>query len=148
MGKSVATPPTIDYAKQAQAQGEANIDSARTSAKLSNPNIYGPLGSQTVTYGTPSFDQTAYDKAMADFQANQGRSADRPDIGKFTTQRTNDEGNVVGQDIDQQGYQNALMDWLNTSGKAPTREQYTTTADQDVPTIRQTLKVLALHKVY
>ena len=139
MGKSVATPPTIDYAKQAQAQGEANIDSARTSAKLSNPNIYGPLGSQTVTYGTPSFDQTAYDKAMADFQANQGRSADRPDIGKFTTQRTNDEGNVVGQDIDQQGYQNALMDWLNTSGKAPTREQYTTTADQDVPTIRQTL---------
>lgn len=139
MGKSVATPPTIDYAKQAQAQGEANIDSARTSAKLSNPNIYGPLGSQTVTYGTPSFDQTAYDKAMADFQANQSRSADRPDIGKFTTQRTNDEGNVVGQDIDQQGYQNALMDWLNTSGKAPTREQYTTTADQDVPTIRQTL---------
>ena len=139
MGKSVATPPTIDYAKQAKAQGEANIDSARASAKLSNPNIYGPLGSQTVTYGTPTFDQTAYDKAMSDYQANQGRSAERPDIGKFTTQRTNDEGNVVGQDIDQQGYQNALMDYLNTTGKAPTREQYTTTADADVPTIRQTL---------
>jgi hypothetical protein len=139
MGKSVAAPATPDYAGAAREQGAANVESARASAKLSNPNIYGPLGTQTVTYGTPAFDQTAYDKAMADFQANQGRSADRPDIGKFTTQRTNDEGNVVGQDIDQQGYQNALMDWLNTSGKAPTREQYTTTADQDVPTIRQTL---------
>jgi len=139
MGKSVSAPATPDYVGAAKEQGAANVDAARASAKLSNPNIYGPLGSQTVTYGTPSFDQTAYDKAMSDYQANQGRSAERPDIGKFTTQRTNDEGNVVGQDIDQQGYQNALMDWLNTSGKAPTREQYTTTADADVPTIRQTL---------
>ena len=139
MGKSVAAPAPIDYIGQAKAQGEANVDAARTSAKLSNPNINGPLGRQTVTYGTPSFDQSAYDKAMADFQTNQGRSTDRPDIGKFTTQTTNDEGNVTGSNIDQQGYQNALMDWLNTSGKAPTREQYTTTADQDVPTITQTL---------
>ena len=68
MGKSVAAPATIDYIGQAKAQGEANIDSARPSAKLSNPNINGPLGSQTVTYGTPSFDQSAYDKAMVDFQ--------------------------------------------------------------------------------
>jgi hypothetical protein len=139
MGKSVSAPATPDYVGAAKEQGAANVESARASAKLSNPNIYGPLGTQTVTYGTPSFDQTAYDKAMADYQANQGRSAERPDIGKFTTQRTNDEGNVVGQDIDQQGYQNALMDYLNTTGKAPTREQYTTTADADVPTIRQTL---------
>jgi len=139
MGKSVSAPATPDYVGAAKEQGAANVDAARASAKLSNPNIYGPLGTQTVTYGTPSFDQTAYDKAMSDYQANQGRSAERPDIGKFTTQRTNDEGNVVGQDIDQQGYQTALMDWLNTTGKAPTREQYTTTADADVPTIRQTL---------
>jgi hypothetical protein len=139
MGKSVSAPATPDYVGAAKEQGAANVDAARASAKLSNPNIYGPLGTQTVTYGTPSFDQTAYDKAMSDYQANQGRSAERPDIGKFTTQRTNDEGNVVGQDIDQQGYQNALMDYLNTTGKAPTREQYTTTADADVPTIRQTL---------
>jgi hypothetical protein len=139
MGKSVSAPATPDYVGAAKEQGAANVDAARASAKLSNPNIYGPLGTQTVTYGTPTFDQTAYDKAMSDYQANQGRSAERPDIGKFTTQRTNDEGNVVGQDIDQQGYQNALMDYLNTTGKAPTREQYTTTADADVPTIRQTL---------
>jgi hypothetical protein len=139
MGKSVSAPATPDYAGAAREQGAANVESARASAKLSNPNIYGPLGTQTVTYGTPAFDQTAYDKAMADFQANQGRSAERPDIGKFTTNRTDDESRIVGQDIDQQGYQNALMDWLNTTGKAPTREQYTTTADADTPTIRQTL---------
>jgi len=139
MGKSVSAPATPDYVGAAKEQGAANVDAARASAKLSNPNIYGPLGTQTVTYGTPSFDQTAYDKAMSDYQANQGRSAERPDIGKFTTQTTNDDGNVTGSNIDQQGYQTALMDWLNTTGKAPTREQYTTTADADVPTIRQTL---------
>jgi len=139
MGKSVATPPTPDYAGAAREQGAANVESARASAKLSNPNIYGPLGTQTVTYGTPAFDQSAYDKAMSDYQANQGRSAERPDIGKFTTQITNDDGNVTGSNIDQQGYQNAVIDYLNTTGKAPTREQYTTTADADVPTVRQTL---------
>jgi hypothetical protein len=139
MGKSVSAPATPDYVGAATAQGAANVDAARASAKLSNPNIYGPLGSQTVTYGTPTFDQSGYDKAMSDYQANQGRSAERPDIGKFTTQTTNDDGNVTGSNIDQQGYQTALMDWLNTTGKAPTRDQYTTTADQDVPTIRQTL---------
>jgi hypothetical protein len=139
MGKSVSAPPTPDYVGAAKAQGAANVETARASAKLSNPNIYGPLGSQTVTYGTPSFDQTAYDKAMADFQANQGRSADRPDIGKFTTNKFNDNGDITGQDIDQTGYQNALMDWMQSTPKAPTKEQYTTTADGDVPTIRQTL---------
>ena len=139
MGKSVSAPATPDYVGAAKEQGAANVDAARASAKLSNPNIYGPLGTQTVTYGTPAFDQSGYDKAMADYQANQGRSADRPDINKFTTQTTNDEGNVTGSNIDQQGYQTALMDWLNTTGKAPTRDQYTTTADADVPTIRQTL---------
>jgi len=140
MGKSSpAAPAAPDYVGQAKAQGVANVDAARASAKLSNPNIYSPLGTQTVTYGTPTFDQTAYDKAMADYQVNQGRSAERPDISKFTSPQTDEDGRVTGSNIDQQGYQTALMDWLNTTGKAPTREQYTTTADADVPTIRQTL---------
>ena len=141
MGKSVAAPAPIDYIGQAKAQGEANIDSARTSAKLSNPNIYGPLGTQTVTYGTPTFDQTAYDKAMSDYQANQGRVGKAPNQGDFMSDITNSEDMVIGQRPDGVGYQRAMDEYMATAntGKAPTREQYTTTADADVPTIRQTL---------
>lgn len=44
-------PPAPDYAGAATAQGEANIDAARATAKLSNPNVINPYGTQTVTYG-------------------------------------------------------------------------------------------------
>ena len=72
MGKSVAAPPPVNYQAAAQAQGAANVDAARTTARLSNPNINGPLGSQRVSYGT--FDEAGYNKALADYNAagNQG----------------------------------------------------------------------------
>lgn len=50
MGKSSAPPPP-DYAGAAQAQGAANVDAARASSKLSNPNWTNPLGSRKVEYG-------------------------------------------------------------------------------------------------
>lgn len=34
----------------AQAQGEANVEAARATAQLNNPNVYSPYGSQTVSY--------------------------------------------------------------------------------------------------
>lgn len=43
-------PPAPDYAGAATAQGAANKDTAVASAMLSNPNIYGPYGNQTVSY--------------------------------------------------------------------------------------------------
>ena len=85
MGKSASAPPTPDYVGAAKEQGAANVESARASAKLSNPNIYGPLGSQTVTYGTPSFDQAGYDKAMANFRANQDEGVTEPTREQFAT---------------------------------------------------------------
>jgi len=50
MGKESSPPPAPDYVGAAYAQGAANVDAARASAKLSNPNVYTPYGSQTVTY--------------------------------------------------------------------------------------------------
>lgn len=44
-------PPPPDYAGAAQAQGAANVETARATAKLGNPNTFTPYGSQTVTYG-------------------------------------------------------------------------------------------------
>jgi len=51
MGKDAPSPPPApDYAGAAVAQGQANIDAARATAKLGNPNVYSPYGNQTVTY--------------------------------------------------------------------------------------------------
>ncbi len=48
-GKSDA-PPAPDYLGAAQAQGAANLQSGQQTASLSNPNIFGPYGNQTVSY--------------------------------------------------------------------------------------------------
>ena len=53
MGKGSSAPPpppTPDYAGAAQAQGAANVETARLQGRMSNPNIISPLGKQTVTY--------------------------------------------------------------------------------------------------
>ena len=109
MGKSVSAPPTPNYSQIAQQQGAANVEAARATAKLSNPNIIGPLGTQKVTYG--SVDQAGYDKAMADFNAAGGANQ-QPQY--------DDQGNVT-----------------STGPAAPTLAQFTT--DADTPTVTQTL---------
>ena len=54
MGKdSPSPPPAPDYTGAAQAQGAANVEAARLSARMANPNIIGPYGSQTISYGQP-----------------------------------------------------------------------------------------------
>jgi hypothetical protein len=64
-------PPAPDYTSLAQQQGQNNIDTA----KMQQPNVVGPYGSQTVTYGGPvqktldNFDAQAYLKAHPDVAA-------------------------------------------------------------------------------
>ena len=127
MGKDSPSPPAApDYAGAATAQGAANVETARTQGRMNNPNIIGPLGSQTVTFGTPSFDQANYDKAMSAYQASPRGAV--PMQNQFYTE----EG------FDTAGYQNAMNKWA-AGTNAPTREQYTTTTGGDQPTITQTL---------
>ncbi len=76
MGKKVTPPPTPDYAAAATAQGAANTDAARATAKLSNPNIVSPYGNQSVSYNgdiptvtqslTPTGQQTVDAQQRAD----------------------------------------------------------------------------------
>jgi hypothetical protein len=89
--KSPAPPPAPDYTTLAIKQGEANLAAAKQSAYMSNPNIYGPTGSQTVTWQkTPTVDTDAYNKAL---QAYQDRIAqygpeyagEAPSQDQFTT---------------------------------------------------------------
>ena len=129
MTKKSTPPPVPDYAAAATAQGAANVDAARATAKLGNPNIYGPLGSQTISYGankivdqagfdkamaaynkTAVIDQAGYNKAMAAYKKTNKKGA-APDIAKFTSP---------------------------AKGAAPDIAKFTT-QDFDIPTIRQTL---------
>ena len=67
--KSPAPPPAPDYAGAAQQQGIANLEAARLTARLSNPNVITPLGTQRVSWGRPQFNKQAYDAAMAQWRA-------------------------------------------------------------------------------
>ena len=131
MGKSSPSPPPApDYAGAAREQGAANEATARLQGRISNPNIIGPLGGQTVTWGTPKFDQSGYDSAMAAYQSKPKGNA--PYERQFTTQ---DED---GSRFDQTGYQNAMNSYMS-GNIAPTREQFTTNANADQATVTQTL---------
>lgn len=130
MGKSSpSAPATPDYAAAATAQGAANADAARISGRMSNPNIYGPLGSQTVTWGqgTPQFNQTAYD------QANQSYNQQ---LQQYNA--TGGKGGIIGY-----GGEDGTTPMYGQGGGvapiAPTREQYTTSTPNDQPTVTQTL---------
>jgi hypothetical protein len=97
MGKSSAPPPPAapNYAAAAQQQGTANLDAARQTAVLSNPNIISPYGNQTVTYNqSKKVDQAGYDQAMQNYQNQRGQTDEygiptfqgaAPDIASYTT---------------------------------------------------------------
>ena len=130
MGKSSpSAPATPDYAGAAVAQGAANAEAARISGRMSNPNIYSPLGSQVVTYGdaTPKFNQSAYD------QANQ---AYNQQLQQYNA--TGGKGGIIGY-----GGEDGTTPMYGQGGGvapiAPTREQYTTSTPNDQPTVTQTL---------
>ena len=139
MGKSSPSPPPApDYAGAATAQGAANVEAARATAKLGNPNIIGPYGSQTIKYGAGgSFDEAGYNRAMDSFNSRPvGAAPTQSQFQKYKTDREGENGEYVD---DVQAYENALSNFQSSRGVAPTREQYTTGADMDIPTITQTL---------
>lgn len=86
--KSPKPPPAPDYAAAAQAQGAANLDAARLTARISNPNINTPYGGQRVSFGRQVTDEAAYNKAMESYnqavaaqKAYNDRRAQTPSVG-------------------------------------------------------------------
>ena len=75
MGKSSPSPPPPpDYAGAAQAQGTANLETAVAQNYMSNPNVYGPLGNQVVTFGAnnqPTITQNLTPAAQATLNSQQ-----------------------------------------------------------------------------
>lgn len=78
MSSAPAAPPPPDYVGAANAQGAANLETARATAKLSNPNIISPYGTQTVAYGLngdqdiPTVTQTLDPTSQKIFESQQG----------------------------------------------------------------------------
>lgn len=68
-GGKGGTPPAPDYRGAAEAQGAANVETARTQNIMGNPNIFSPYGSQTVTWGdSPSLGGYAGGNADSGFR--------------------------------------------------------------------------------
>ena len=89
MGKKAPTPPPApDYAGAAVAQGAANLESARATAKLSNPNTYTPYGTQLVSYDgdVPTIRQTLTPQAQQTLEAEQRVKTSLANLGEKGTQ--------------------------------------------------------------
>jgi len=106
--KSPAPPPAPDYAAAATAQGQANLDAARLTARLSNPNISTPLGGQRVTFGRQVLNEPAYNQAMAEYQKQlDAYNASRPQTpatGDVTTTTGGTPGRMTSQGLERSPY--------------------------------------------
>jgi hypothetical protein len=128
MGKSVAAPPTPDYLGAAKQQGIDNLAAAKQSNIMSNPNMYTPFGNQTVTYSSPTFDQSGFDTALAKYNAG---NIDRNQY--YQTGGGAGDSGTSSTYFDQAGYDAAQK----KRGAAPTREGFMTGGG--IPTVTQTL---------
>ena len=131
MGKQASAPPVPDYVGAAKQQGQDNLTAAKQSNIMSNPNMYTPYGNQTVTYSSPTFDQSGFDAATAKYNAG---NVDRNQYYKQDNGSSGGEGGGSGGTyFDQTAYDAAN----SARGAAPTRESFTSGGGQ--PTITQTL---------
>ncbi len=129
----MCAPSSPDYVGAAQAQGTANQAAARTQGMMNNPNVSGPRGSQTVTFG--NFDQSGFDQAMQRYNTTHS--------GVPSTYQEWAAGPGASMVNDESGGASQYRDYLNNfqtnaRGPAPTREQFTT-GNVDQPNITQTL---------
>jgi hypothetical protein len=138
-------PPAPDYAQAARDQGAANLEATRAGAKLNNPNVVTPYGTQTVKYG--DFDQAGYDAALAKYNTDLTAYNAQPltsQPGARTWVADPNGGYVDGRGRGGPGM--SAGQWVTapatgirpgTAPTAPTRAQSTT--NQDQPTVTQTL---------
>jgi hypothetical protein len=85
MGKKTpAAPATPDYRGAAVEQGAANLEAARATARLSNPNTYTPYGTQLVSYDgdIPTIRQTLTPTAQRTLEAQQGVQLSLANLGQ------------------------------------------------------------------
>jgi len=96
MGKDAPSPPPApDYVGAAKAQGVENLEAARATAKLGNPNVYSPYGNQTVTYegDIPTVTQTLTPQSQ---QVLNAQNATKLGLADLSQQGLTTAQNVMG----------------------------------------------------
>lgn len=144
MGKQKAPSPP-DYAALAQSQGEANLEAARLAGRLNNPNIYTPLGSREITFGTgtPSFDQAGFDQAMNAYNQQLQAYQAGGGLPAFTPRERAIYDNTFSSVPDSE--RPSIDQFFNrqtgqfSAPVAPNREDYMVRGANDQPVIRETL---------
>lgn len=121
-----AAPAPPNYAAAAQAQGAANIDTARAQGRMSNPNINTPYGNQSVTWGG-GFDSGGYNAAQARYEA-----------GAYNPTAMAAYNTGAGGAFDKDRFQSDLAAG-NVQGVGPAPDKAAFTRGEDQATITQTL---------
>lgn len=95
-------PPAPDFTGAANAQGAANVETARLQGQMSNPNIYSPTGSQTVTWegDHPTVNRTLSPEQQRLFDTQNRVSQDLGNIGEAGVNRV---GTAMGSDFNMAG---------------------------------------------
>lgn len=129
MGKESSPPPAPDYAAAATAQGVANTEAARATAKLSNPNVYTPYGSQIVTYNgdVPTVTQSLTPNSQKTLDAQQAVKYQLANLGQ---KGTGIASNVLDKPFNFGGP--AVQTSLDTSGIAKMPVNAGTTGQQAI----------------
>lgn len=137
-------PAAPDYVGAAREQGAANVDAARVSAKLGNPNITNPYGTQTVKYGGAKvFDEAAYNNAMEQFNA-QGPTQSAQFFDEKSYLAANPDVAKSSKYGGKGGAYQHYLDWGKREGRqasylAPTRDMFTSDSDPDRVEVTQSL---------
>lgn len=140
-------PDPPDYTSAAKEQGEANLEAAVASAKLSNPNYVTPYGTQTVQYGlngdphVPTVTQTFSPEEQQIFDAN---TQARLGLGQVSNMGIGVVQDVMGSEYDPsnlpqqalnpgQTAQDAIMSRLQPQIQQDREMQASTLANQGIP---------------
>lgn len=141
-------PQAPDYKGAAVEQGSANLEAARASARLSNPNMVTPYGTQTTSFGSqdyagdvPTVTQTLSPEEQQIFDANQ---QSRLGLGEVSNQGLGTVRNVLGSQFDPsnlpaqqinagQTAQDAIMSRLEPQIAQDREMQASTLANQGIP---------------
>jgi len=116
-GKDSSPPPAPDYAGAATAQGAANLEAARATGRINNPNVNSIYGSQNVTWDgdTPTLTQTLSPEQQALYQKQvQAKGL----LGDLSVSGANALKGIVGTGVDFAGMPGAPGSAEETRTKA------------------------------
>ena len=132
---SPQAPPAPDYSGAAKEQGAANLEAAKASGRINNPNVISPYGTQQVTWDgdTPTLTQTFSPSQQALFDQS---NATKLQLSQLSGQGATALQGVVGKGVDFSGAPAAPGDYSTLRNQtidammARPKEDYARAVDQ------------------